>query len=44
MQVLMDSMINRSAEEEEQRLLQRAIEESKQSSGGYPNPDEMSYE
>ena len=32
----------RSAEEEEERMLQRAIEESKQDNG--PNPDEMTYE
>jgi cytochrome P450 len=32
----------RSAEEEEQRMLMRAIEESKRDSG--PNPDDMTYE
>lgn len=32
-----------TAEDEEERLLQRAIEESKQSDGN-PNPDNMTYE
>ena len=45
MQVMMNSMFGQSsAEAEEQRLLQRAIEESKQDSGLEPNPDDMTYE
>lgn len=41
---MMNSMFGNSAEAEEQRLLQRAIEESKQDSGLEPNPDNMTYE
>lgn len=45
MQVIMNSMQGASsAEEEEQRLLQRAIEESKQDSNLEPDPDTMTYE
>ncbi len=47
MQVMMQSMLGEhSAEAEEQRLLQRAIEESKQEMQDptQPNPDNMTYE
>lgn len=42
---MMNSMMaNNSAEAEEQRLLQRAIEESKQDANVEPDPDTMTYE
>ena len=42
MQAMMESMQGGMTEEE--RLLQRALEESKQDSSGVPNPDNMTYE
>lgn len=45
MQVMMHSMMNNSAEAEEERLLQRAIEESKNDADpNNPNVDNMTYE
>lgn len=45
MQVIMHSMVGASsAEEEEERLLQKAIEESKQGLNLEPNVEEMTYE
>ena len=42
MQAMMESMQGGMTEEE--RLLQRALEESKQDASGVPNPDNMTYE
>ena len=49
MQFVMSNVVmmrESSAEDEEQRMLQRVIEESKRDSGvnDQPNPDEMTYE
>ena len=46
MQVLMSSMVGaqQSAEAEEERMLQQAIEESKQGLNLEPNVEEMTYE
>ena len=49
MQFVMNNMVmvrETSAEQEEQRMLQRVLEESKRDAGidDQPNPDEMTYE
>ena len=44
MQVLMNSMVEDNTAAEEERLLQKAIEESKKDNNGEPDPDNMTYE